>query len=730
VRDFSGQQIDRYRIIERLGMGGMAVVYKAYDTRLERDVALKLIRTGSIPPDQYDRLMKRFEREARILAQLNHPNIVKVLDYGKYQSLPYLVMDFLSGKTLKDFSKPLSVSEAAKMLAPIARALAHAHQRKILHRDVKPSNILISNRGEPMLADFGIAKILEAQEEGTLTGTGMGVGTPEYMSPEQILGKEVDARMDIYALGVVFYELLTGSKPFTADTPMATLLKQMNDPIPSPKAWIPDLPEEVELTLNKALAKQPHCRFSQMSEFEAVLNRFAYDHFALLDDTPYLMESDNGPTQSLLSGAEEETHDRLETPARQAVLKKSKTSQNKYQILVFLMLAGFIFVVGVGIIVGGLLVGRNVVFGEGNLDEPSTAEVTETLPNRELLSEDLLENVLATEGHVDAENTKILELDPDVIQLANHKLLEERAHWEMIQGDLITWLPSGEEVILGTWSSSQGEFLRLNFESGEFQNLSKYYANTEADHMLYPRAISSKGEYLAAVNYYDTDLFIWQTNELDPFLILSGNFGLGVFHQSPVLIQDNLMVLVMDDKLQIWDLDKREQLTVLDHSYDWDASLILVVSSEGTYIALGNVKTGEIKVWDLASHTLINSFQWHIGLNHLAFSPDETMLVSGIGTNYGRRDIIRVWDLKKGQLLNEIKKSNEDIHSMVFTLDSSVLVTGNGVGLIQFWNISDSSLIHSIDTGDENPIYLLSISPDGKNLLSVSYGGARLWAIK
>jgi serine/threonine-protein kinase len=269
-----GTQIDRYHIIEPLGQGGMAEVYKAFDTRLEREVAIKVIRRNAFSPDVLERVLKRFDREAKSLAKLTHPNIVSIIDYGEYEGSPFLVMPFLPGGTLKArLGKPMPYAEAAALLCPIADALAYAHQKGIIHRDVKPGNILITEGGQPMLTDFGIARLLDNEETQTLTGTGVGVGTPEYMAPEQGLGREVDGRADIYSLGIVFYELVTGQKPYSADTPMAIILKQSTEPLPSPSAIQAGIPEQVDKTLFKALAKKPEDRYLSMVEFESALEQ-------------------------------------------------------------------------------------------------------------------------------------------------------------------------------------------------------------------------------------------------------------------------------------------------------------------------------------------------------------------------------------------------------------------------------------------------------------------------
>ena len=271
MSDFTGQSLGRYHILEKLGEGGMAVVYKAYDTHLECEVAVKVIRLDNLPRNAEERTIKRFEREAKEVAKLSHPNIVRVTDYGEHNGIPFLVMPYLHGGTLKQIlGKPIPWKQAISLIEPISRALDYAHKHKMIHRDVKPSNILITDSGDVMLTDFGIVKILDVEEGNTLTGTGVGLGTPEYMAPEQWIGQFSPA-VDQYALGVVFYELVTGHKPYSADTPAAVLLKQANEPLPRPVSFVLDLPESVERFIFKVLAKRPEDRYRDMEEFSLAL---------------------------------------------------------------------------------------------------------------------------------------------------------------------------------------------------------------------------------------------------------------------------------------------------------------------------------------------------------------------------------------------------------------------------------------------------------------------------
>ena len=271
-----GTDIGRYHILEQLGQGGMAVVYKAYDTRLESEVAVKVLRTERLIPEYRERTLKRFHIEAKKMAALQHPNIVGIKDFGEFENVPYLVMEYISSGMLKErCGEPMPAADAVELLKPIADALSYAHSEGLVHRDVKPSNILITKTGQPMLSDFGVAKVLEGEETLDLTVTGMGVGTPEYMAPEQAEGKEIDERADVYSLGVVFYELVTGRKPFEADTPMAVIVKQMHDPLPNPSQYVYELPQEVERVLFKALAKDPADRYQSMAELSKALEKLA-----------------------------------------------------------------------------------------------------------------------------------------------------------------------------------------------------------------------------------------------------------------------------------------------------------------------------------------------------------------------------------------------------------------------------------------------------------------------
>ena len=257
-----GENVGPYRIIEQLGQGGMATVYKAYHAALDRYVAIKALHLA-FGEDQ--NFLTRFQREARLVAKLEHPNIVPVYDYSEHEGRPYLVMKFIEGDTLKArlAQGPLTSAEIEKVVDAIGSALAYAHKQGILHRDIKPSNVLVANDGQLYLADFGLARMAQSGES-TLSSD-MIMGTPQYISPEQAMGtKELDEGTDIYSLGVMMYEMVVGRVPFNADTPFSIIHDHIYSPLPLPHSINPKVPESVERVLLKALAKERSDRYADV----------------------------------------------------------------------------------------------------------------------------------------------------------------------------------------------------------------------------------------------------------------------------------------------------------------------------------------------------------------------------------------------------------------------------------------------------------------------------------
>src|SRR5678815_3643699 len=264
-----GQNIGKYRVLDRIGRGGMGTVYRAIDETLHRDVAIKVLNAELNDPE----VAKRFRAEAITVARLSHPGIATIYELFQHEGQWLMVMEFVRGETLEhmvDRMGPLSAQRAAELSMQTLAALAHAHSMGVVHRDLKPANLMITETGAIKIMDFGIARVTGTEH---LTSAGFMMGTPAYMAPEQVMGREIDARADLYSLGVVFFRLTTAKLPFKGDTPFAMAQSQVNDP-PTPIGFVrADLPPWVEPIVVRALAKKPEERFQSAAEFHEAFAR-------------------------------------------------------------------------------------------------------------------------------------------------------------------------------------------------------------------------------------------------------------------------------------------------------------------------------------------------------------------------------------------------------------------------------------------------------------------------
>ncbi|MBI5879240.1 MAG: serine/threonine protein kinase [Chloroflexi bacterium] len=265
-----GEKLGNYEIVQLIAQGGMAAVYRANQVALNRSVAIKVL-SGLSAGDEVFR--QRFDREAKAVAQLSHPNIVPIYDFGSddARGLWYIVMEYVPGGSLRDLvSGAPGIDEATRLIAQVAYGLDYAHTHGIIHRDIKPGNILLTELHRPMLTDFGLAKM---DSHPQFTEAGLTIGTPAYMSPEQVMGGDLDKRSDIYSLAMVLYELLTGRAPFRSDTPLALLHQQVYEAPEPPRRVNPRIPRKLEKVLMRAMSKDREGRYASAAEFAAALER-------------------------------------------------------------------------------------------------------------------------------------------------------------------------------------------------------------------------------------------------------------------------------------------------------------------------------------------------------------------------------------------------------------------------------------------------------------------------
>ena len=274
-------KIGRYDVISELGRGGMATVFKAHDPSFDREVAIKVLPREFLHDPQF---RARFEREIKTVAQLEHPAIVPVYDVGEDDGQPFFVMRNMTGGSLSDWLKQgaFPLEDTARIVERLCKGLAYAHKKGVIHRDLKPGNILFDNNGEAFISDFGVAKLADAAQN--VTGSGV-IGTPAYMSPEQAQSGHIDGRSDVYAMGAIIYEMLTGEQPYKADTPMGVVIKHITEPVPEILRNHPDLPPEVDEVIKKAMSKNPEDRYPTMIDLAKALNKAAFGNEGMITDS-------------------------------------------------------------------------------------------------------------------------------------------------------------------------------------------------------------------------------------------------------------------------------------------------------------------------------------------------------------------------------------------------------------------------------------------------------------
>src|SRR6266566_214073 len=287
-----GTVLGTCKLQQVIGQGGMGAVYLAQQSRPRRQVAVKvLLPITPLPPNQLAAFLERFRRETDAVASLEHPNIIPVYEYDEYNGLAYLVMPFISGGTLRDIMDlegALPLPKVVSYLEQLAAALDFAHERGVIHRDIKPANILLTPQGRLLLTDFGLVKVsVDGQEIlRRLTGPGAPVGTPDYMSPEQVLGEPVDGRADLYSLGVILYQMVTGTLPFHGETPMQVAAQHLQVPPNSPRLLRPDLPVAADKVMLRAMANRPAERYAKGQDLvNAFLAAFASSGISLGSST-------------------------------------------------------------------------------------------------------------------------------------------------------------------------------------------------------------------------------------------------------------------------------------------------------------------------------------------------------------------------------------------------------------------------------------------------------------
>ena len=722
-----GTRINRYEIRESIHKSDVIGIYKAYDTKLERFVLIKTIVHSS---DYSKEAVDYFLAESRTLARLAHPNIAKVLDFGYEHESLYLVSELVTGTPLSDLmNRPMPWQDAINILLPLTNALIYAHSRGIIHRDLKPDNIIINTDDQPILSDFSLMRIIEEEETRDMTGTNVGLGSPEYISPEQGQGLSVDFRSDIYSLGVIFFEMVTGKKLFYATSSMEIVIQHIMADPPRPRSIVPDLPRPVEAVILNALSKDPGKRYQTMEDFSNAM-------------------------KALVEAANREKG-RSRRPTRLVTFSALGVG--------LLMLGlGFVFRNQIGLFtpstptatISAPTMTRTAV-PASSTPLPATpteavAPLTPSTPANDSFAIYNLPALPVLPGTALPESSQPLDAN-------NVSQIRELARWKTPEIRQLA-LVNGDRVILA--ATSAGLYL---LDPADLTP--RRFIDTGGSLVAF--TVSDDGEVVATADESGT-VAVW--NLLDGSLIrqLTDEKYRPATIKSLDLSPDKKKLVFSDtqSRIHFWNLERNRYITfegkltsaankvlfadggdtVLSGDEDflltvWDApsgapgkqySFVrsiydMALSSDGRYLALA-LNEATLQIWDMTTGQEFNRINVPRNLKpftFVTFLPNNTTVLAGSADGF-----IRAWNITGADPLWSITSTSQDDHheainpvkTAALSQDGTVLVVGFENGLVETWDLVTQKRILSRDL-KSNPIQRVVISPNDK-LVAIQDGDA------
>jgi WD40 repeat protein/tRNA A-37 threonylcarbamoyl transferase component Bud32 len=700
-------QFGKYRLLEQIGSGAIAEVYRAYDPSLDREVALKLLRPGMVGDAQ---AFQRFLQEVRGAAKLFHPHIATVLEVGESEGRYYIAMRYIAGKALDKLLEEaghLTWQETLRLAEQIGAALDYAHGEGFLHGDVKPSNIIRTEKGEYVLTDFGLVKALMAS--GLTTQAGAILGTPSYIPPEIWLGQEATPQSDQYALACVLYEALTGNVLFSGETPPAVMTRHVLNGAEFEKGWFKDAPAGVETVFLKALAKEPGERYTSLSEFVQALRsletRSPAPREAFRSDSPLPVGEESGlsdvsPLPVGEGAGVRETSAMGENSGGRRSLQKLLPFAPLVLILLCALLVGAVYLL--------IRVIPTRTPTETTLSAvPLTTTPTKTTPSAVPLSATPIQTVSPTITLTPSPTPLRLQ---DLVPIRAENLAAVRQLARLGKGVItqIAYAPQGDRLAVGT---SLGVYV---YDAQSLEQVNFF----ETGSWVTSVAFSPDGGLLACGSD-DGTVRLWRASDGGLVDVLKGHTR-DVWSVAFSPDGGRLASGSGDGTVRLWWVSDGELVGVLEGHTNWVASVAF--SPDGARLASGS-GDGTVRLWRASDGELLGVLKGHTGVvNSVAFSPDGALLACGSGDG-----TVRLWRVSDGQLVGVLEGHKYGVTSVAFSPDGGLLASGSDDETVRLWRVSDGELVRVL-RGHTDRVTSVAFSADGRLLASGSDDNTvRLW---